>query len=133
MSDKVVLSEEDVENAVSTLQQLIRFETISASAASNGQYKACGNWLVEQLKGITVLSGVEILKESLPTKPLVVATWVGSDPSLPSLLLNSHYDVVPINPAMWTVPAFEGLRIDGKIYGRGSQVCFGQLLCVVVA
>lgn len=29
-------------------------------------------------------------------KPIVVLTWVGSDPALPSILLNSHMDVVPV-------------------------------------
>lgn len=32
--------------------------------------------------------------ELVPNKPIVLATWPGSDPSLPSILLNSHYDVV---------------------------------------
>lgn len=30
----------------------------------------------------------------MPNKPIVLATWQGSEPSLPSVLLNSHYDVV---------------------------------------
>lgn len=29
-------------------------------------------------------------------KPIVVITWVGTDPSAPSVLLNSHMDVVPV-------------------------------------
>lgn len=29
-------------------------------------------------------------------KPIVILTWVGSDPALPSILLNSHMDVVPV-------------------------------------
>jgi aminoacylase len=29
-------------------------------------------------------------------KPIVVLTWMGQDPSLPSILLNSHMDVVPV-------------------------------------
>lgn len=29
-------------------------------------------------------------------KPVVVITWSGSQPELPSLLLNSHMDVVPV-------------------------------------
>lgn len=40
---------------------------------------------------------------------------------LPSLLLNSHYDVVPVLLEHWDVDPFEAVRKDGKIYGRGTQ------------
>lgn len=33
--------------------------------------------------------------EPVKGKPVLLATWPGRDPSLPALLLNSHYDVVP--------------------------------------
>ena len=50
------------------------------------------------------------LPESVPNKPIIIGSWqgfvllyfhnlpifLGSNPSLPSILLNSHYDVVPI-------------------------------------
>lgn len=29
-------------------------------------------------------------------KPVAIITWVGQQPELPSLLLNSHMDVVPV-------------------------------------
>lgn len=31
-----------------------------------------------------------------PTKPIAVITWVGQEPASPSILLNSHMDVVPV-------------------------------------
>jgi len=34
----------------------------------------------------------------VPGKPIVVLTWEGSEPNLPSVLLNSHMDVVPVFP-----------------------------------
>ncbi|EMS66871.1 hypothetical protein TRIUR3_14805 [Triticum urartu] len=33
------------------------------------------------------------------SKPLLLLTWPGTDPSLPSILLNSHLDSVPAEPA----------------------------------
>lgn len=36
------------------------------------------------------------LYEVVPKKPIVVLTWVGTDASLPAILLNSHMDVVPV-------------------------------------
>lgn len=29
-------------------------------------------------------------------KPIVIITWLGEEPGLPSILLNSHMDVVPV-------------------------------------
>ena len=53
---------------------------------------------------------------------------VGRDSSKGQILLNSHYDVVPVQEEDWTVPAFDGLRLDGKVYGRGTQ----DMKCVCI-
>ena len=37
-------------------------------------------------------------------------TWPGTDPSLPSLLLNSHTDVVPVYPECWKHDPFEAVK-----------------------
>ena len=107
--------------------ELLKFETVSAAGARNGSYDACAAWLVHQLSRIP-LDHCGILPESLPGKPVVVAEWAGSDPSLPCLLLNSHYDVVPVVEDQWAVPAFQGLRVDGRVYGRGAQ----DMKCVCI-
>ncbi|KAJ7369594.1 adenylate cyclase [Desmophyllum pertusum] len=52
----------------------------------------------------------------------VVITWEGTDPSLPSIILNSHMDVVPVFPEHWTYEAFSAHKTEnGDIYARGSQ------------
>jgi len=38
----------------------------------------------------------------------------------PSLLLLSHTDVVPADPARWKVPPFSGAIKDGYVWGRGA-------------
>ena len=49
--------------------------------------------------------------------PLAVLTWTGRDPSLPSVILNSHTDVVPAETDKWTREPF-GAELHGdKIYG----------------
>ena len=49
-------------------------------------------------------------------------TWVGSDTSLGSVMLNSHIDVVPVFPDQWDHPPFSAHKTeDGWIYGRGTQ------------
>jgi acetylornithine deacetylase/succinyl-diaminopimelate desuccinylase-like protein len=37
-----------------------------------------------------------------------------------AIALVQHMDVVPVTPAYWTVPAFDGVVKDGYIYGRGA-------------
>lgn len=56
------------------------------------------------------------------TKPIAVISWQGTDPSLPSIVLNSHMDVVPVYEKLWKHPPF-GAEIDenGKIFARGAQ------------
>ena len=80
------------------------------------------------------LTNVAILPESEAHKPVVIATLAGSDPSLPCILLNSHFDVVPVMPEHWSVPAFEGVRKEGRVYGRGAQdmkcVCVQYLVAI---
>ncbi|XP_037040408.1 aminoacylase-1-like [Bradysia coprophila] len=54
--------------------------------------------------------------------PVVVMTWAGSDPSLKSILLNSHTDVVPIFEEFWTHRPFAAeMDEEGRIFARGAQ------------
>ncbi|CAG0880961.1 unnamed protein product [Cyprideis torosa] len=60
--------------------------------------------------------------ELVPGYPVLILTWLGSDTSLKSVLLNSHMDVVPVFPESWTYDPFEAkLQDDGWIFGRGTQ------------
>lgn len=79
---------------------------------------------VEFLKGLGRDLSLNISIE-YPLKeqyPLVLMTWEGSQPELPSILLNSHIDVVPVAEKLWKYPPF-GAHIDdkGNIYARGTQ------------
>ncbi len=70
----------------------------------------------------------------MPNKPVVLATWSGSEPALPSLLLNSHYDVVPAVLDHWATAPFTPTRKEGRIYARGTQdmkcVCAQYILTI---
>lgn len=60
--------------------------------------------------------------EMVAGKPIFIMTWPGTDPSLPSLLLNSHTDVVPVYPDFWKHDPFEAVKEpNGDIYARGTQ------------
>lgn len=54
--------------------------------------------------------------------PVLVITYIGTDLSLPSLVLNHHMDVVPVpNADEWLRPPFAGCVVDDTIIGRGTQ------------
>lgn len=54
--------------------------------------------------------------------PVVVISWIGSDQSLSSIMLNSHMDVVPVFEESWTHPPFAAEVDDrGRIFARGAQ------------
>jgi aminoacylase len=117
----LLLSPEETEEIIGRFQEFLRFDTVSATSPSTGAYKKCATFLKSQLESITVLQDVHFLEEAPDHSPVVVAHWPGKDLSLDVLLLNSHYDVVPADVSAWTVPPFDAIRKDGKIYGRGTQ------------
>ena len=60
------------------------------------------------------------IHESEPGRASVVARFEGSDPSADALLVHGHLDVVPAEPADWTVHPFAGEVRDGLVWGRGA-------------
>uniref|UniRef100_A0A8B9ESY3 N-acyl-aliphatic-L-amino acid amidohydrolase n=1 Tax=Anser cygnoides TaxID=8845 RepID=A0A8B9ESY3_ANSCY len=53
---------------------------------------------------------------------VLVLTWLGTNPRLRSILLNSHTDVVPVFEEHWTYPPLEAVKdSQGNIYARGAQ------------
>lgn len=43
----------------------------------------------------------------------------GKSKEAPSVLM-AHYDVVPVDAHLWTHPPFEGLVVEGELWGRGT-------------
>jgi acetylornithine deacetylase/succinyl-diaminopimelate desuccinylase-like protein len=58
--------------------------------------------------------------EFAPGRANLLATVKGTGGRRPLVLAN-HMDVVPADPARWSVPAFSGVVKDGAIYGRGAE------------
>ncbi|KAI3969624.1 hypothetical protein MKX01_020185 [Papaver californicum] len=89
------------------------------SAQPNPKYYEAADFIISQAKSLNL--GYETL-EYVKGKPLVLLKWTGKNQNLPSILLNSHTDVVPVEQHKWKHPPFDA-NIDqlGNIYARGSQ------------
>ncbi|XP_030378039.1 aminoacylase-1-like [Scaptodrosophila lebanonensis] len=86
----------------------------------NVDYTGCVEFLKRQAASLEL--PVEVICPVVETKPVVVIKWLGKQPELPSIILNSHTDVVPVFADKWTHPPF-GADIDaeGRIFARGAQ------------
>ncbi|XP_017144303.2 aminoacylase-1B-like [Drosophila miranda] len=90
------------------------------SVHPNPNYEPCVEFLRRQAKQLEL--PIKVYYPANEHNPVVVLTWQGLEPELPSVLLNSHMDVVPVFPENWTHPPF-GAEIDkeGRIFARGTQ------------
>lgn len=88
------------EQQVSHFQQYLQIRT----AHPNPDYTSAISFLTS-IANHTAPSTIRTI-EFVPGKPLLILTYLGSDPSLPSILLNSHMDSVPADVDRWSHPPF---------------------------
>ena len=117
-------------DALELFRRFICFETVSASGPSSGAYAECVAFLQKQCESLLLpfCEGTVQVMSPVKDKPILLCTLEGTDPRLPAVLLNSHYDVVPADIGRWDVPPFEAVVKDGKLYGRGTQ----DMKCVCI-
>ena len=101
------------DEVVDLCSDLIRIDT--SNPTSNERVAA------EYVAGKLAEVGIEpTVLESEPGRASVLARIEGTDPSRPALLVHGHLDVVPAEPAEWTVHPFSGEVRDGCVWGRGA-------------
>jgi acetylornithine deacetylase/succinyl-diaminopimelate desuccinylase-like protein len=104
------------DEAVRLAAELIRIDTTNRGGG-DGREREAAELVAAELDG----AGLDpLLLESAPGRANVVARLSGADPAAPALLVHGHLDVVPAEPADWTVPPFSGEIRDGVLWGRGA-------------
>jgi acetylornithine deacetylase/succinyl-diaminopimelate desuccinylase-like protein len=63
---------------------------------------------------------VEVLDSGAPGRSNVFCRIPGADRERGALLVHGHLDVVPAEPAEWSVHPFSGAVQDGYVWGRGA-------------
>jgi succinyl-diaminopimelate desuccinylase len=51
----------------------------------------------------------------------------------PTLIVNGHLDVVPVQAELWSRPPFDPVVADGRLYGRGSTDMKGGIASAICA
>jgi acetylornithine deacetylase/succinyl-diaminopimelate desuccinylase-like protein len=111
-------------------ERFLRFSSISADPAYQGDCLKCADWLVDFLqKGKLKAERIET-----STLPIVYAEDLSAGPDRETLLIYGHYDVQPVDPLeLWTSPPFEPTERDGSIYARGAVDDKGQIFYAILA
>ena len=80
-------------------------------------------------------AGVETVGSlELPDTAPIMTGEIPAPPGAPTVLLYSHYDVVPVgDESKWESPPFEASERDGAIFGRGSADSKSNILMHVGA
>jgi acetylornithine deacetylase/succinyl-diaminopimelate desuccinylase-like protein len=102
----------DHQEATTRLQRMVRFDTTNPP----GNELALVQHLAAQLQA----EGLEAhVLEAAPQRASLAVRLRGDGSQRP-LLMMSHLDVVPAEPARWSHPPFAGEIADGILYGRGA-------------
>ena len=108
---------DELEATARIARDLIRFDTTNhGSGKSNGETEAA-----EYLGALLEDLGLKTTYvDAAPGRTSVVARVKGTDSTKPALIVHGHTDVVPADPANWSVDPFAGVVKDGMLWGRGA-------------
>jgi acetylornithine deacetylase/succinyl-diaminopimelate desuccinylase-like protein len=114
-----VPTETPADDVVDVVSRLIRFDTTNTGDLETTRGEAeCAEWVGAQLEEVGYQ--VEYVESGAPGRTNVFAWLKGADSSRGALLIHGHLDVVPAEPADWSVHPFSGAIEDGYVWGRGA-------------
>ncbi|WP_374611650.1 M20/M25/M40 family metallo-hydrolase [Gordonia sp. (in: high G+C Gram-positive bacteria)] len=113
-------SQSATDEVVDLVSQLIRFDTSNTGEAETTKgEEECAKWVAQQLEEVGYTT--QYVESGRPGRGNVFARLAGPpDSDRGALLIHAHLDVVPAEPADWSVHPFSGAIKDGYIWGRGA-------------
>ena len=112
-------------SAVSMTKAMVRIDSTDP-----GTYEhAMADWIEQQLSDLP--NAVITREEVLPGRPNLMVEIPGPA-NLPALVMICHMDTVVIGDG-WTMPPFDAIEKDGRIYGRGACDMKSGLACCLSA
>ncbi|MGZ4530629.1 MAG: M20/M25/M40 family metallo-hydrolase [Mycobacterium sp.] len=107
------------DDVVEVVSRLIRFDTTNTGESETTRGEAeCAQWVAEQLAEVGY--SPQYVESGAPGRGNVIARLACADNSRGALLIHGHLDVVPAEPAEWSVHPFSGAVKDGFVWGRGA-------------
>lgn len=105
------------DETVRVARDLIRFDTTNYGEGKAKPEREAADYVAAYLRDIGL---VPELIDAAPGRTSVVARVAGRDRDKPALVVHGHLDVVPADPANWSVDPFAGEIRDGMLWGRGA-------------
>lgn len=107
------------DEVVELVSELIRFDTSNTGDPETTRGEAeCARWVAARLEEAGFET--EYVEAGAPGRGNVFARLRGANPDRGALLIHGHLDVVPAEPADWSVHPFSGAVEDGYVWGRGA-------------
>jgi cysteinylglycine-S-conjugate dipeptidase len=104
---------------VTDLGRLVRIPSIAFPDFPPEPLQEAHDLVVELLRGAGV---EELITLNLPDTAPVLTGTIPAPEGAPTVLLYSHYDVVPAgDESLWSSPPWEPTERDGAIFGRGAS------------
>jgi acetylornithine deacetylase/succinyl-diaminopimelate desuccinylase-like protein len=111
-----IVDAQALEEVVRFTSELIRIDTTNRGGGDCTERPAA-EYVAEKLADVGLKP---VVLERAPGRTNVVARIEGTDPGEDALLAHGHLDVVPAEPADWSVHPFSGEVRDGVVWGRGA-------------
>jgi acetylornithine deacetylase/succinyl-diaminopimelate desuccinylase-like protein len=106
------------DEVVQICSDLIRIESTNTGDPLTSSERTAAEYVAELLEEVGLQT---TLLESAPGRTSVITRFAAGRPSADNaLLVHAHLDVVPADPAEWSVHPLSGEVRDGYVWGRGA-------------
>ncbi len=107
------------------LHELISYHSPHSMPQWKDEHEKAAQWVARELEEL----GLDVTRHPTIDDADTIIGVKEPTGDAPTILLYSHYDVVPAqNPAAWTNDPMDLTELDGRWYGRGAADCKGNVV-----